>query len=168
MKTSNYFNDNRTDLIISNRSYYARFTNRIEQNLVFYLCPKNANTSIKSLFVSHLNLGSQFIFLGDHTPKYMLKAEDFHNKNNLVDFMPAKQPFAPLASDIVDIKACIIRDPLERFILAYSNRILWHKYRLFRLTKCLKIFLQTNAQMITSCRSLFFLAMIKNIMIGVF
>lgn len=138
MKTSNYFNDNRTDLIISNRSYYARFTNRIGRNLVFYLCPKNANTSIKSLFVSHLNLGSQFIFLGDHTPKYMLKAEDFHNKNNLVDFMPAKQPFAPLASDIVDIKACIIRDPLERFISAYSNRILWHKDQVISIDQMLE------------------------------
>jgi hypothetical protein len=138
MKPSNYFNGNRTDLIVSNRSYYARFTNGIGQKLVFYICPKNANTSIKSLFVSHLNLDQEFIFVGDNIPKYMCKAEDFQNKTNLVDFMPAKQPFAPLASDIVDIKACIIRDPLKRFISAYSNRILWHKDQVISIDQMLE------------------------------
>ena len=35
-----------------------------------------------------------------------------------------KQPFEKIN---VDIKCCIIRDPIKRFISAYKNRILYHR-----------------------------------------
>ena len=45
-------------------------------------------------------------------------------KNNLIHFLPTKQKFIKINADI---KCCLIRNPIERFISSYKNRILYHK-----------------------------------------
>ena len=54
----------------------------------------------------------------------MQKEIDFNKKKNLVNFLPCKQPFSKVD---VDLKCCIIRNPIDRFISSYKNRILFHK-----------------------------------------
>ena len=107
-------------------SVYGIFTNnQTKEKLVFYPCPKNANSSAKLFFAKHLNIENKFLFLSDVTPEHKLKKEDFGNKNNLVGFLPAKQKFCKMPDDY--LKCCIVRDPVKRFISAYKNRILFHK-----------------------------------------
>ena len=72
-------------------------------------------------------------FLSDKVPEYLLKTEkkykDIDWRYNLVNFLPNYNPFSKID---VDEKCCIVRDPLERFISAYKNRILFHKDRGFK------------------------------------
>ena len=74
-----------------------------------------------------------FFFLSDKVPEYLLKTEkkykDIDWRYNLVNFLPNYNPFSKID---VDEKCCIVRDPLERFISAYKNRILFHKDRGFK------------------------------------
>ena len=50
-------------------SKYAVFTNKTRnKKLVYYPCPKNANTSAKMFFAKHLNVDKHFLFLGDEIP----------------------------------------------------------------------------------------------------
>ena len=45
-------------------SKYAVFTNKTRnKKLVYYPCPKNANTSAKMFFAKHLNVDKHFLFL---------------------------------------------------------------------------------------------------------
>jgi len=107
-------------------SIYGVFTNfKTNAKLVFYPCPKNANSSAKLFFATHLNIQNKFLFLSDNTPEYKLTNNDFGNKNNLVGFLPAKQKFYKMPENY--LKCCIVRDPVKRFISAYNNRILFHK-----------------------------------------
>ena len=107
------------------KSIYGVFINKhTERKLVFYPCPKNANTSAKLFFLKHLGIANKFIFIGDKIPLYKQTKKDFKGKMNLIDFLPAKQPFSKLDAEV---KCCIIRDPLDRFISSYKNRILYHK-----------------------------------------
>tara|TARA_Y100001970_G_C14254413_1_gene874159 strand:- start:102 stop:737 length:636 start_codon:yes stop_codon:yes gene_type:complete len=106
-------------------SSYGIFENKNKtKKLVYYPCPKNANSSAKLFFAKHLNIAKNFIFLGDEVPRFLQKKEDYQNKKNLVSFLPTKQPFAKINSDY---KCCITRDPIKRFISTYKNRILYHK-----------------------------------------
>ena len=106
-------------------SSYGIFENKSHtRKLVFYPCPKNANSSAKLFFAKHLNIEDNFIFLGDQIPRFLQKKEDFRNKKNLINFLPTKQPFAKVD---VDYKCCLTRDPIKRFISTYKNRILYHK-----------------------------------------
>ena len=52
------------------------------------------------------------------------KKSDFKDLENLINFFPTKQPFRKIK---VDYKCCLVRNPLERFISAFKNRILFHK-----------------------------------------
>ena len=107
-------------------SVYGVFTNfKTKKKLVFYPCPKNANSSAKLFFAKHLNIQNEFLFLSDITPEHKLKTKDFGNKNNLVGFLPAKQKFSKMPID--HLKCCIVRDPVKRFISAFKNRVLFHK-----------------------------------------
>ena len=105
-------------------SKYAVFTNKTRnKKLVYYPCPKNANTSAKMFFAKHLNVDKHFLFLGDEIPQLEQKPEQFRGKKDIIGIIPSKQPFEKIN---VDIKCCIVRDPIKRFISAYKNRILYH------------------------------------------
>ena len=104
---------------------YAVFTNKItNKKLLYYPCPKNANTSAKMFFAKHLNVDKDFLFLGDSIPQIEQTPEQYGGKQNIIGIIPSKQPFEKIN---VDIKCCIVRDPIKRFISAYKNRILYHR-----------------------------------------
>tara|TARA_A100001011_G_scaffold365422_1_gene417088 strand:- start:176 stop:802 length:627 start_codon:yes stop_codon:yes gene_type:complete len=106
-------------------SKYAVFTNKTTtKKLVYYPCPKNANTSAKMFFAKHLNVDKNFHFLGDQIPQIEQTPEQYGDKLNIIGIIPSKQPFKKIN---VDIKCCIVRDPIKRFISAYKNRILYHR-----------------------------------------
>ena len=50
--------------------------------------------------------------------------DSFKNKSNLINLYQGKYAFQIIS---VDYKSCIVREPLERFISAYKNRVLFHK-----------------------------------------
>ena len=52
----------------------------------------------------------------------------YKGKYNLIGFLP---PYTSFKKMSVDIKCCIVRDPIKRFISTYSNRILFHKDKEF-------------------------------------
>ena len=105
-------------------SKYAIFTNKTtNKKLVYYPCPKNANTSAKMFFAKHLNVDKYFLFLGDEIPQLEQTPKQFKGKKDIIGIIPSKQPFEKIN---VDIKCCIVRDPIKRFISAYKNRILYH------------------------------------------
>ena len=106
-------------------SKYAIFTNKTtNKKLVFYPCPKNANTSAKMFFAKHLNVDKHFLFLGDVIPQIEQTSDHYEGKQDIIGIIPSKQPFEKIN---VDIKCCIVRDPIKRFISAYKNRILYHR-----------------------------------------
>ena len=106
-------------------SKYAGFTNKTSnKKLIYYPCPKNANTSAKMFFAKHLNVDKDFLFLGDSIPQIEQTPDHYGGKQNIIGIIPSKQPFEKIN---VDIKCCIIRDPIKRFISAYKNRILYHR-----------------------------------------
>ena len=106
-------------------SKYAVFTNKTSnKKLIYYPCPKNANTSAKMFFAKHLNVDKDFLFLGDSIPQIEQTPEQYGGKQNIIGIIPSKQPFEKIN---VDIKCCIVRDPIKRFISAYKNRILYHR-----------------------------------------
>ena len=104
-------------------SNYGIFKNKKGKTLVFYPCPKNANSSAKLFFAQHLDLANNFVFVSDEIPRYKQEIKHFGEKKNLVNFLPTKQPFKKI---IADIKCCILRDPIDRFVSSYKNRILYH------------------------------------------
>ena len=107
------------------QSKYGIFINKKNnKKLVYYPCPKNANTSAKLFFLKHLGIENKFIFIGDKIPLYKQKESDLNGLQNLVNFLPSKQPFAEINADF---KCCLLRDPLNRFLSAFKNRILFHK-----------------------------------------
>ena len=109
---------------------YVIFKNKnTNKKLVYYPCAKNANSSAKLFFVNHLGIENQYIFPYDNKPSYEITINDFKNKKNLTNFLPNYQPFQIVAADY---KCCIIRNPIERFISAYTSRILFHKDISFR------------------------------------
>ena len=106
-------------------STYAVFTNKInKKKLIYYPCPKNANTSAKMFFAKHLNVDKNYLFLGDQIPKADQTVADYDGKQNLINLIPTKQPFE---KKNVDTTCCLVRDPIKRFISAYKNRILYHR-----------------------------------------
>ena len=111
-------------------SKYVLFTNKSRETLIYYACPKNANSSAKLFFAKHTNNENNFKFLSDIKPKYMQKKSDFLGVGNLENFLPNYQPFDKAESNY---KCCIVRNPLKRFISTYKNRILFHRDKNFRL-----------------------------------
>ena len=106
-------------------SKYAVFTNKTtNKKLIYYPCPKNANTSAKMFFAKHLNVDKDFLFLGDEIPQIEQTPDHYGSKQNIIGIIPSKQPFKKIN---VDIKCCIVRDPIKRFISSYKNRILYHR-----------------------------------------
>tara|TARA_Y100000590_G_scaffold464593_1_gene634420 strand:- start:220 stop:876 length:657 start_codon:yes stop_codon:yes gene_type:complete len=113
-------------------STYPIFKNKKNETLVFYSCPKNGNTSAKLFFAKHLGIENNFYFTQDQIPKFkyeesskkVLEIKKSGKKTNLVNIWPNHQKFEKVDATY---KCCIIRDPIERFLSAYRNRILFHK-----------------------------------------
>ena len=105
-------------------SEYGIFKNQKGKTLVFYPCPKNGNSSVKLFLAKHLNLDNNFLFISDKLPRYKQTKKDFDGKKNLINFLPTKQPFEKINANL---KCCIIRDPVQRFVSAFRNRILYHR-----------------------------------------
>ena len=65
-------------------SKYAVFTNKTSnKRLIYYPCPKNANTSAKMFFAKHLNVDKDFLFLGDSIPQIEQTPEQYGGKQNI-------------------------------------------------------------------------------------
>ena len=110
-------------------SKYGIFKNAKGKTLVYYPCPKNANSSAKLFFTKHLGIDNQFLFLSDQIPENKLTNDKFSYKYNLVGFLPAKQKFTTMPKEY--IKCCIVRDPVKRFLSAYKNRVVYHRDKHF-------------------------------------
>ena len=101
------------------------------KKLAFYPVKKNANTSSKLFFASHLGIQDNFFFIEDEIPRFKQTKkmhENFKKKSNLINLYEGKYAFQKVS---VDYKSCIVREPLERFVSAYKNRILFHKDKNF-------------------------------------
>jgi len=112
-------------------SKYVFFVNKKNnKKLVYYPCPKNANSSAKLFFARHLGIENKFLFLGDEKPRYLQDKSIYlkENKIPLSNWLPSKQKFFKIDSDF---KCCIVRDPVKRFLSAYKNRIIYHKDKNF-------------------------------------
>lgn len=111
---------------------YPVFENKKNgKKLAFYPVKKNANTSSKFFFASHLGIENKYFFIEDEIPRFKQTKkmhENFKNKSNLINLYIGEYAFEIIN---VEYKSCIVRDPLERFISAYKNRILFHKDRGF-------------------------------------
>ena len=110
---------------------YPVFTNKKNNKLVFYPVKKNANSSAKLFFAKHLGIENKFYFLEDEKPRYLLSRRDYKKysqKHNLMQFFVNNAKFERVN---IEIKACIIRNPVKRFLSAYKNRILYHKDKQF-------------------------------------
>ena len=110
-------------------SVYPRFKNNKKEYLVYYPCKKNANSSAKLFFIKHIGFEKKIYFIEDEVPRYKKelyskKKIKFKDKINLIKIFPANQKFQKVDTDL---KCCITRNPLKRFISAYKNRILFHK-----------------------------------------
>lgn len=121
-----FVDDNTKELV----SAYRVFQKKDGSNLVFYPVPKNANSSFKKLFVELLEIDEKFIFLDDEIP--MIKKQQYDkniidDKNWLWSFLPPKPKFVELPNSLNAFKLAVVRDPVERFISAYNNRVLWHQ-----------------------------------------
>ncbi len=105
-------------------SRYAIFHNKNNKKMIYYPCPKNANTSAKMFLAKHCNVEKEYLFLGDEIPQVDQTSDHYIGKKNIIKMIPSKQHFEKTD---VDVKCCIVRDPLKRFISAYKNRILYHR-----------------------------------------
>jgi len=114
------------------KAFYPVFTSlQNGKKLAFYPVKKNANTSSKLFFASHLGIEDKFFFIEDEIPRFKQTVkmhESFKKKSNLVNLYEGKYAFQIIN---VDYKSCIVREPLERFISAYKNRVLFHKDKNF-------------------------------------
>lgn len=103
---------------------YGVFTNnKTQKKLVYYPCPKNANTSIKMFLVKHLKIENKFEYRDD-VPRYLRKPDRHYILPSISSFLTNYVKFHKIKAHY---KMCVIRDPIERFISAYENRILFHK-----------------------------------------
>ena len=110
-------------------SFYPIFKNNNNKFLVYYPCKKNANTSATLFFIRHAGFEDKIYFIEDDVPRYqknlyLQKKNQFKNKINLIKIFPNNQQFQKVETDL---KCCITRNPIKRFISAYKNRILFHK-----------------------------------------
>ena len=114
------------NILKSMSSKYVFFVNKKnKKKLVYYPCPKNANSSAKLFFAMHLGIENKFLFLGDEKPRYLQDRSVYlkEDKIPLSNWLPSKQIFSEVE---VDIKCCIVRDPVKRLVSAYKNRIMHH------------------------------------------
>ena len=66
-------------------SRYVTFHNKnTDKKLIYYPCPKNANTSAKLFFAKHVGIDKNYLFLGDQIPEKNEKDELYigKKKNN--------------------------------------------------------------------------------------
>ena len=113
---------------MNKKNEYLILTNKhTNKKLVYYPVAKNANSSAKLFIIKHLNLENKFYFEKDEIPLFKKNQNNLsieEEKYNLVNFIPSYTKFKKIE---VDDKACIFRDPIDRFASSYRNRILFHK-----------------------------------------
>jgi len=107
---------------------FVIFKNNENRTLVYYPVPKNANSSAKYFLVKHCGLTENFRTPVDrNSPLSNLEKKDQSEKKlkpAVTSFIPSKQKFSHVDADV---KACILREPIDRFISAYTNRVLFRK-----------------------------------------
>ena len=96
---------------------------KTNKSLVYYPVPKNGSTSAKMLLAKNLGIAAKFEYKDD-IPKFKWKSEKNFDKPSISRLLPNKIRFSKI---IADFKICIIRNPIDRFISAYENRLLFHK-----------------------------------------
>ena len=118
--------------IMENATYPVFINKKMNKKLAFYPVKKNANTSSKFFFACHLGIENKFFFIEDVLPRFKQTKQmhaNFKNKINLINWFQAKYKFTKIN---VDYKSCIVRNPLDRFVSAYKNRILFHQDKEFK------------------------------------
>ena len=114
--------------------------NSSDELLVFYDVPKNASTTIKKLFIDHLEMGDQFSFYGEEyidpeTGKRVsnleksaeYKKQTGSKKNKDFHDFAENRPFSTVGADIKCKKICVVRKPMERFISCYNHLVIVNK-----------------------------------------
>lgn len=116
---------------LGNYSYYFCIEND-EKLIIYYPVPKNANSSIKLFLMKQFGYEkteNDFPTL----PEYEINKDPLLKKNywEIVNFAPIKQIFSPAPNKTPDNKIiekfCIFRDPIQRFVSCYKNRVLFHQ-----------------------------------------
>ena len=80
-------------------STYPIFNNHKGEKLVYYSCPKNANSSAKLFFAKHLDIENEYYFIEDLLPRHKTKEGDelinkkHKGKKNLINIFPNYQEF---------------------------------------------------------------------------
>tara|TARA_S200002703_G_scaffold40851_6_gene35580 strand:+ start:8578 stop:9237 length:660 start_codon:yes stop_codon:yes gene_type:complete len=112
--------------------------NKSNETLVFYDVPKNASTTIKKLFIDHLNLSDEYSFFGEEYIDQETgqrvdnsdKSKDYkQNKENKKDFHDFAQntSFQQFSVEGPCYRICVVRQPLDRFISCYNHLVLVNK-----------------------------------------
>ena len=111
---------------------YFLCTNSVtKKTLVYYPVAKNANSSAKLFLIKHFNIENKYFFIEDKIPRYQHSTtiyDLYKGKTNLINFLP---PYTKFKEVNADEKCCIVRDPIQRFLSCYKNRILFHKDKNF-------------------------------------
>lgn len=114
--------------------------NSSDELLVFYDVPKNASTTIKKLFIDHLEMGDQFSFYGEEyiDPETGKRVSNFEKsaeykkqtgskKNKDFHDFAENRPFSTVGADTKCKKICVVRKPMERFISCYNHLVIVNK-----------------------------------------
>ena len=114
--------------------------NSSDELLVFYDVPKNASTTIKKLFIDHLDLSDQFSFYGEEyidpdtgsRVSNMEKSAEYKEqkgtpKNKDFHDFAKNTGFSSISHEVKCSKICVVRQPLDRFISCYNHLVLVNK-----------------------------------------
>ena len=114
--------------------------NSSDELLVFYDVPKNASTTIKKLFIDHLEMSDQFSFYGEEfiSPDTGVRVDNSEASANYKEQKGSKRnkdfhdfaqnrPFSTVGSEVKCTKVCVVRKPMERFISCYNHLVIVNK-----------------------------------------
>lgn len=90
--------------------------------LAYHPVPKNGCTSVKTILAEALGVTGRYVYAGD-VPNYKQAPETPGDKSNIHAFLRTEK----FCRRWGDYRICVVRDPVERLVSAYSNRVLFHR-----------------------------------------
>lgn len=88
----------------------------------YHPVPKNGCTSVKWILAEALGLTDRYAYGGD-VPNYKKAPVRPGDKPNIHALLKSEK----FRGRWGDYRICVVRDPVERFVSAYSNRVLFHR-----------------------------------------